>query len=266
MNFFQQIGLWFTSLKFPEGFERAFQKFMDFVSLIWTFISSITDLEIFYIWSCIEVTLFVIWLIIKIWDPVLELKGPNSSGWEKRGKLFYWVVYLMVEILVVLFLPCITACFNVIFCYEGLMVPYELECYHGMHWLHLCIAIFVFLFIGLYLPFQIFFVIRTYQPKPHQYDSSGQKLVKGFDDEEITRNYQDLLERDQCPYKFLYAGYEYGWSLYKVITMIFKMVIIIPTIPFFTSTVGTASASLVIVTIYGLISIISSPFLLPSDD
>ena len=50
------------------------------------------------------------------------------------------------------------------------------------------------------------------------------------------------------------------------ITYDFKVILMLPTIPFFTAGVGTCTASLIIVALYALTSIISSPFLLPSDD
>ena len=266
INFFQDIGLWFKTFEFPESFQNAFRSFMDFCSVIWNFILGITDLQLFYMWSAISVILFIIWLIQKIYDPHEEITGPNTYSWESRGTIWYYWTYLLCMALTTLYLPTMTACFNVMFCFENTMTPYELECYKGMHWVHFAVSVFVFLFIGIFLPYQIFFIITKYQPKPHQYDEMGNVIDKEMDREQYLRQYKDLLSRDTCPYSFLYSGYEYGWSLYKVITMMFKVILMLPTIPFFTAGVGTCTASLIIVALYALTSIISSPFLLPSDD
>ena len=266
MNFFQEMALWFKRFEFPEIFSKAFHGFMDFCSLVWDFVFGITDLQLFYIWGSISAILFIIWLIQKIYDPEQQIVGPNTYTWENRGKLWYYWTYGLIMLLTTLYLPTITACFNVMFCFEHLMTPYELECYSGVHWVHLACSIFIFLFIGCYLPFQIFFVIRKYQPKPHEHDEMGEKINDEENREQFLRQYKDLLSRDTCPYNFIYSGYEYGWSLYKVITMVFKVILIFPTIPFFKSSVGVCATTLVITAIYALISIVSSPFLLPSDD
>ena len=266
INFFQQIGLWFTRFNFPEKFEKMFHAFMDFVSLVWEFVLGITDLQIFYIWSVISVILFVIWLVLKRFDPEPENLGPNKFGWEEHGSLWNLFTYCLVTLLTTLYLPAITACFRVLFCFEGLMFPYELNCYSGLHWLHFAVAIFVFLFIGLYLPYQIYLTINKYQPAPNKFDEAGERYEEDYDKDRMLEDYRQLLAKDQCPYNFLYSGYEYGWSAYKVITMIVKMLLIVPLIPFFTNTLGPACFSLVVVFVYALTSAISSPFILPQDD
>ena len=239
---------------------------MDFVSFVWAFVMGITDLQIFYMWSAVSCILFTIWLIQKSFDPEREIKGPNSYGWEQRGKIWNLWTYLLVTVLTTLYLPTITASFKVLYCFETLMAPYELTCFYGLHWLHFGVALFVFLYIGLYLPYQIYLTINKYQPPPYNYDELGDRYDKEFDRDRILKSYREILAKDTCPYNFLYCGYEYGWSAYKVITMIIKMILIIPLIPFFTSSVAAASFSLVVVSLYALTSAISTPFILPQDD
>lgn len=266
MNFFQQIGLWFTKFKFPEAFEKMFHKFMDFVSLVWQFVLGITELQIFYVWAIVSMVMFICWLIQKQTDPEAEVKGPNAFGWEKRGAIWNLWVYGLVTGLTLLYLPSITSGFKVIFCFEGLMFPYELTCYHGKHWIHFSVAMVHFVFIGLFLPFQVYLTINKYQPKPQKYDASGEVFNLAYDKDKYLEQYKELVAADKCPYNFLYAGYEYGWSAYKVITMVIKMLLIIPLIPLFVAALAPACVSLVIVFIYALCSIISSPFILPQDD
>lgn len=266
MNFFQQISLWFTKFKFPEKFEKLFHKFMDFVSLVWQFVMGITELQIFYAWAIVSMFFFIFWLIQKTTDPEAEVKGPNAFGWEKRGTIWNLWVYGLVTAITLLYLPSITSGFKVIFCFEGLMSPYELTCYSGKHWIHFAVAMVHFLFIGLYLPFQVYLTINKYQPKPQKYDASGEIFDLSYDKDKYLEQYKELVAADKCPYNFLYSGYEYGWSAYKVITMVVKMLLIIPLIPLFTAALAPACVSLAIVTVYALCSIISSPFILPQDD
>ena len=86
MTFFQEVALWFKSFNFPQKFKDAFHAFIDFCSLVWDFVFSITDLQLFYIWGILTTILFVIWLIQKRYDPDEEIEGPNTYKWEQRGK------------------------------------------------------------------------------------------------------------------------------------------------------------------------------------
>ena len=266
MNYFQQIGLWFEQFNFPQKFQELLHEFMNFVSLIWGFVLGITDLQMFYIWSVISTVLMIVWLIMKHFDPEPEIKGPNKFGWEQRGFIFTYTLYGIVTILSLLYLPTLTSTFQVLYCFEGLMTPYELTCLEGAHIGHFAFGVFIFLLIGIYYPYQVYLTINKYQPVPQKYDESGTKLDKEFDKEKILRQYRELVAKDPCPYNFLYRGYEYGWSAYKVITMIIKMLLLIPMIPFFTEQLAPACVSLVIVFVYALFSVISTPFILPQDD
>jgi len=266
VNYFQQIGLWFNNLAFPQKFKDLFHKFVDFLSFMWDYVMNIPDLNIFYIWGGLTSVLLTIWLIQKMWDPLPEIKGPNQYGWQQRGAFWNFWTRMLVTILTTLYLPCMTSVFRVLFCFKELMIPYELTCYEGKHWYHMGVALFVFLYIGLYLPYHVYVVINMYQPKPHKYDEMGNLINVKVDKKKYNDQYRTLLTRDTCPYNFLYSGYEYGWSLYKVITMIFKILLLVPLIPFFTNMLVSASVSLGIVSIYGILSMVSTPFILPQDD
>jgi len=265
-TYFQQLGLWFTRLNFPQGFSNAFHKIIDFISLVWDYAVNMTPLQIFYMWSFVSVIFFVIWVLQKQYDPKQEMLGPNEFTWEARGSLWNFWTYLLVTVCTTLYLPTITATFRVLFCFEGLMTSHELYCYSGVHWLHMGVATFVLIFIGLLYPYNIYLTILKYQPKPQMYDETGHLMDYSTDKPKILSQYRELLAKDKCPYSFLYRGYEYGWSSYKVFTMIYKILLIIPMIPFFTNLLLSTSVSLFIVTMYGLFSVVSTPFILPQDD
>lgn len=266
MNFVQQIGLWFDSFSMPEEFQEAWRGFMDFISLVWSFVTGISELIIFYLWSSLSCILFILWLVQKTKDPAKEIQGPNTYGWQKRGKLWLLYTKFLVQILTTLYLPTMNSCFKVMFCDPTLMAFYEMYCYEGKHIGHLAFALFVFFFIGLFLPYVIWRVIRTYQPVPQGYDSEGNKIDVKRNRKEYIQQYHDLVQHDECPYAFLYSGYEYGWSAYKVITLVMKMLLVIPCIPFIHQEIASVSFSLGIITIYCLCSTIMRPFLMDSDD
>lgn len=241
LAFVQQIGLWFDNFQLPQGFKDAWAGFMQFVSLMWTFISGITELMIFYAWSGISCLLFIIWLFQKTGDPVKEIQGPNTYGWEKRGKVWLFWTKILVTLLTTLYMPTMNSVFKVVFCDPAFMNPYELTCYDGDHWGHLAFALVVLLFIGLYLPFVVYQVIRDYQPQPQSFDSEGNYIDIVNDRKAFLNQYRDLMNHDDCPYAFLYSGYEYSWSAYKVIVMIIKMLLVIPCIPLITSQLVSVS-------------------------
>lgn len=266
MNSFQHIGLWFTKLGFPEFFNRLFHKVMDFVSFVWDFVFSIKQLQIFYAWSLITSILFVIWLIQKKYDPEPNAFSRHTLNWEQRGSIWCFWTYGIVLVLTTLYLPCLTSTFKVLFCFEDAMTEYELECYRGGHWPHFAWASITLLFIGIFFPYHLYLTIDKYQPRPHEYDEEGKFMHAELDRGKLLKQYRKLLLEDKCPYNFLYKGYEYGWSFYKVITIFVKMILIIPMIPFIKGQKVPIIISLVILIIYAIISVVSSPFILTTDD
>ncbi|OHT09786.1 hypothetical protein TRFO_21220 [Tritrichomonas foetus] len=266
MNFFQQVGLWFENFELPDGFKNALDELFKFISLIWTFVEKITELILFYLWGGLSIILFTIWLIQKIYDPNLEIQGYNAYGWQRRGKLWLFYTKMLVTAITTLYLPTMNSVFKVIFCDPTMMAYYEMQCYEGAHLYHLAFAFFVFLYIGLYLPYTVYTVIRKYQPVPQRFDAQGRRIDVSKNKEQYYEQYRELLQTDQCPYNFLYAGYEYGWSAYKVIIMVVKVLLVIPCIPFIHSELLSVSLSTMIVFIYCLLSTIMRPFLNDSDD
>jgi hypothetical protein len=265
-NFFQQIGLWFENLRIPVKLVDGFRAFFSFVSLCWSFVLGITELTMFYIWSILSSLMFLIWLFQKRGDPVKEIQGPNTYGWQRRGSFWLFYTKMLVTALTTLYMPCLNSALKVIFCDPDLMISYELNCYTGRHLLHMVVALLVFAFIGLWLPFTIYRTIRTYQPAPQGFDAQGRKLDLKENREAYIEQYQELLKHDLCPYKFLYAGYEYGWSTYKVISLVIKMLLVIPCIPFIHDSVITVALTFAIVLVYCILSTIMRPFLQASDD
>lgn len=266
MNFFQQVGLWFDNFELPQGFKNALDNLFKFISLIWTFVSSITELIIFYLWGTLSFILFTVWLIQKLYDPNMEIQGYNVYGWQRRGTLWLFYTKMLVTILTTLYLPTMNSTFKVIFCDKTMMSYYEMQCYEGKHIYHLLVAFFILLFIGIYLPYTVYRTIRKYQPVPQRYDAQGRRIDVKKNKKQYYEQYRELLQDDQCPYKFLYAGYEYGWSAYKVIIMVVKVLLVIPCIPYIKSEILSVSLSTAIVAMYCLVSSIMRPFLNDSDD
>lgn len=266
MNFFQQVALWFENFELPKGFQNALDKLFKFISLMWTFVSSITELIIFYLWGSLSFILFTVWLIQKTYDPNIEIQGYNVYGWQRRGNLWLLYTKYLVTILTTLYLPTMNSTFKVIFCDKTMMSYYEMQCYEGKHYIHLVIAFFILIYIGVYLPYTIYRTIRKYQPVPQRFDAQGRRLDLKKNKKEYLQQYRELLQNDQCPYKFLYAGYEYGWSAYKVIIMVIKVLLVIPCIPYIKSELLSVSLSTAIVTAYCLLSTIMRPFINDSDD
>lgn len=159
-----------------------------------------------------------------------------------------------------------TSTFQVIFCDQELMAPYELLCYTGNHWIHFFVAVFNFFFIGILFPYQVYLIINKYQPVPHTFDENGNLIDLQVDEEKYLTQYRLFLDRDKCPYNFLYSGFEYGWSSYKVISMVIKMLLVFPIMIHFDSEFVAISINLAIVLSYALISGITRPFILPQDD
>ena len=266
MNFFQQVGLWFDNFQLPDGFKNALEDLFKFISLIWTFVMSITELILFYLWGGLSVILFTVWLIQKMQDPEMEIQGFNAYGWQRRGKLWLFYTKMLVYALTTLYLPTMNSTFKVLFCDPTMMAYYEMQCYEGAHLYHLAAAFFVFLYVGIYLPYTIYQIIKKYQPVPQRYDAQGRRIDAKNDRKKYAQQYKELLQTDQCPYNFLYCGYEYGWSAYKVIIMIVKVLLVIPCIPFIHDEILSVSISTAIVLIYCLLSTIMRPFLSDSDD
>ena len=173
---------------------------------------------------------------------------------------------MLVTILTTLYLPTMNSTFKVIFCDKTMMSYYEMQCYEGKHIYHLIAAFFILLYIGIYLPYTIYRTIRKYQPVPQRYDAQGRRIDIKKNKKQYYEQYRELLQTDQCPYKFLYTGYEYGWSAYKVIIMVVKVLLVIPCIPYIKSELLSVCLSTTIVSIYCLLSTIMRPFLSDSDD
>lgn len=265
-NFFQQIALWLNNMGFPQFFEKCFQKIMSFVSLLWNFILSITELQMFYIWGSVSTLIFTVWLIQKIFDPEVEIKGPNTFGWQERGTIWNLITRGIVTCLTFLYLPAMTSAFNVLLCSKKLLTQYEMTCYEGIHWVHMGAAFFLFIYIGIVFPGVIYQVINKYQPEPQRYDENGDLIDYEEDKDKFLLQYRMLLSKDKCPYNFLYSGYEYGRSIYKVVSLVVKMLLVIPVNPLISSNIASVSMSLVIVTIYAIMSTIMKPFILDQDD
>jgi hypothetical protein len=147
-----------------------------------------------------------------------------------------------------------------------MMEPLELNCYEGYHWVHWSIAMFTFIFIGIVFPFMLYKTIGKYMPRPQYFNELGEKINMDDNEDEFIKQYQDLLARDTCPYCFLYQGFEYGWSFYKVVTMLMKVCLVLPMIPFFKSPWAAVTINLLIVLLYAILSGMTRPFLLPQDD
>eukprot|EP00753_Platysulcus_tardus_P017597 PLAT6443.10.p1 GENE.PLAT6443.10~~PLAT6443.10.p1 ORF type:complete len:1759 (+),score=1054.57 PLAT6443.10:35-5311(+) len=68
-----------------------------------------------------------------------------------------------------------------------------------------------------------------------------------------------------CPYQFLYKGYERRWAFYKVAVMVLKLALVLPAI-MLPSTTSRTIGTLVVLAIYTALSTLTRPFIKSSSD
>jgi hypothetical protein len=154
---------------------------------------------------------------------------------------------------------------------SGLSTEYKCNCGSYENYIFFQIlSVLLICTVTLYFPFHIAKLIRSNVPQgsPEDpdmtYDEDG-NLVPYTDEK-----YQYDLSHDQrqlnCPYIGLYKGFERKWSYYKVLVMCFKFLICVPVIFLSSKPLLQSLVTLVLMGLFTLLSIYTTPFLSPSAD
>lgn len=161
------------------------------------------------------------------------------------------------------------------------------ECYSIFHLILGAMGVVMILLVTIYLPYLCYTLILANRPHEINFDETGE--AKEFSDED----YRIELQKDKCPYKFLYDGYERKWAFYKCLVMVIKLLCALPIIilsnnilinrfnpeePCSSSQAGaladnektfgaiqTASVILILLT-YTILSFVSQPFIKDAND
>ncbi|KAJ5078513.1 g protein-coupled receptor-related [Anaeramoeba ignava] len=274
-DFFQIIGLFFSGIAWPKGFGVVWGKITGVVSIDLSFIH-VTPLVWFWILWVICAILFVLFRVRLRKDPAALLDGHEARTWTDRSKLELLWITALVTLLISLYLPMSRSALQVIVCYSPDHTYYDKNsdeskesyksqfedkggCWHAVHIVHIIFAILIMLVITIYFPILTLKLIQRNKPQPRLFDQEGQE--KAYTDVEYRRD----LDKDKCPYKFVYKGYERKWSGYKSIIMAIKLLLIVVVIAF-TSQIAQISVVLGIVSLFALISFLSAPFIDNKDD
>jgi len=150
------------------------------------------------------------------------------------------------------------------------------ECKTGVYYGMATLAVFAMLLFVIPMPILLYRLVKKNKPVPSLFDAEGARRVGGY----TKGDYRADLDKDECPYKVLYNGYERDWAGYKVIVMVIKILLVLPVV-LITSTnkVGdraddgdktllAVQCGIVIATllIYSVLSTYSAPFIKDSDD
>merc|ERR1719474_2397635 len=150
------------------------------------------------------------------------------------------------------------------------------ECKTGVYYGMATLAVFAMLLFVIPMPIVLYRLIKKNKPVPSLFDAEGARRVGGY----TKGDYRADLDKDECPYKVLYNGYERDWAGYKGIVMVIKILLVLPVV-LITSTnkVGdraddgdktllAVQCGIVIATllIYSVLSTYSAPFIKDSDD
>jgi len=136
------------------------------------------------------------------------------------------------------------------------------------------VCVFLILVFVLGLPILCYTLIQRNKPVGSEADPSkrfvevnGKEVLMPYS----AAMYQQDLRTDPRqlynPFLFLYEGYDRDWAFYKVIVMVFKLLLVLPAIFLARQgTLATALALLVVLAIYAGLSFYSKPFINPQAD
>ncbi len=96
-----------------------------------------------------------------------------------------------------------------------------------------------------------------------------------FDEDGEPKPYTDAMYQNDiefksnqvnCPYRFLYKGYERRWAYYKVLVMFFKFLLCLPVVILSKQPVQQTIATLVLLTIMTIFAACTAPYTNPMSD
>lgn len=245
-DFFQVISIFFTGLK-EKLDETSFKAFWGNISELWSICFScwFADNEV-----AINTALFFIKFAIAFitcvyfyykyykWAPeeAAGLEAKNVAMADKDERTY---IKWSVTILTSLFLPVARDVIQVFTCDTELISGVQISidpapkkfaepaCYSGTHGFMLVLGIVHLIVYLLPTPFLFHRIISKYKPQVSLYDEEGK--IRAGDQAYTDDDYKRDLAKDANPYKSLYEGYERKWAFYKVLVMVFKLFLIVPT-------------------------------------
>eukprot|EP01083_Nonionella_stella_P026099 71859_1 len=138
-------------------------------------------------------------------------------------------IYISTLILTTLYLPLARDCTKIFACDSSIigetLIPFLSisECYQSAHIGYVIFAAIVFLVYIIWMPSLLYKVIQHKKPQPQFFDETGE--YKDFTDEDYAELVEGLTTN---PYKSLFEGYARRYAHYKVLTMMFKLLLTVP--------------------------------------
>ena len=285
-DFWQIISLFFEGL--GDSLPSSYKDFFGNFSVTFSFCFSCwwqnddTQAMLSIIIFCVESIVALICMALFICfrkEPDAINQGLETTVFASVSKKYKKYFKLLILALTTLYLPIFRDVVMIFSC-DTKYFPDSGDCSSGKH-TGLCIlAFFSMILYVIPLPIILWIVIKKYKPIPSMFDAEGNQRVGGYTD----NDYKEDLEKDECPYKTIYNGYERKWSHYKVISLLIKILLILPVALIVnTNEVGDrasdsdkdsdktllaiqSSCTVVILTIYCILTSYSQPFIENSDD
>eukprot|EP00003_Mantamonas_plastica_P026917 TRINITY_DN5651_c0_g1_i3.p1 TRINITY_DN5651_c0_g1~~TRINITY_DN5651_c0_g1_i3.p1 ORF type:complete len:822 (+),score=274.63 TRINITY_DN5651_c0_g1_i3:312-2468(+) len=207
----------------------------------------------------------VLTLIAFIWanaktgdDPDALVDGKEIVRWEDRSAWEKHSSKILFTIITTLYLPVSRNAVQMLVCHPTYLADPNFTCNDG---LYLVVAGVSLLFITIAAPISLYRLVQKNKPEVRNFDAAT-----GEEKEYTNSDYRADLDADKSPYKFLYDGYERDWAFYKVIVMVFKLVLVLCVVALFSVPVGSLIATTVVLLIFAGISSYSQPFIKDEDD
>eukprot|EP00484_Ammonia_sp_Unknown_P027936 CAMPEP_0197047768 /NCGR_PEP_ID=MMETSP1384-20130603/23220_1 /TAXON_ID=29189 /ORGANISM="Ammonia sp." /LENGTH=889 /DNA_ID=CAMNT_0042479767 /DNA_START=357 /DNA_END=3026 /DNA_ORIENTATION=+ len=209
-------------------------------------------------------------------DPNDQNQGLEVVAWVSRGRGYKQRLKYLLLLLTTLYLPVFRDIVLSLSC-DIKFYPADGDCESS---LYSGLAVLSVLAILLYIvpfPIVLYRLVQRNKPVPSLFDAEGNQRVGGYTESD----YRADLDKDECPYKVLYDGYERDWAFYKVFALVIKIVLIMPVVLFVnTNKVGDRDPTesnksllaaqsiwtIVVLLVYSGFSTYSQPFIKDSDD
>ncbi|KAJ3437135.1 g protein-coupled receptor-related [Anaeramoeba flamelloides] len=264
-DFFQIVALFLNSIAtiIPKSFINFWGRIASAVAVSFKYIKT-TPLLWFWL------TFVFVWISLILLkrksqsDPDKLRDGHEVRIWEDRSKTERFSAQIFLTILISLYLPISRNCLEIITCYgkeNDYIDEFEKRggCWGTTHLIHAFFAALTMIGVTFYVPWLAYKLIKKNKPIPIEFDDEGNEKVY------TDKDYESDLDKDKCPYKFLYKGYERKWAFYKVIVMVIKLLLIIPAV-LLLNQVASITVTMVILFIFAILSFVTAPFIKNADD
>eukprot|EP01083_Nonionella_stella_P262556 892671_1 len=283
-DFWQIISLFFEGLEdaLPDSFTNIFGNFS--VSISFCFSCWLNDpntqkwmgIIVFICMSVLSILCSLMFYCSVSSDPDDQNQGLDVIGWTGRTKAYKRRLKVLLIILTTLYLPVFRDIVLSLSC-DIKFYPHSDDCSSGLYYGLVFLSVVTLLVYIIPSPFMFYVIIQRNKPVPSLFDAEGNERVGGYTD----ADYRDDLEKDECPYKIVYDGYEREWAHYKVIAMVIKIILVLPVVLFVnTNQVGgrnetnhdksllaaQSAWTIVVLLAYSALSTWSRPFIKDTDD